>query len=78
MNGTVSGGFKIFGIKIGASLSGTLGGFGGSVGFYKAKGKTGFSLGIAALVGFRLDINIDFSYWTDKLKKKIVKSVRKR
>ena len=78
VNGTVSGGFKIFGIKIGASLSGTLGGFGGSVGFYKAKGKTGFSLGIAALVGFRLDINIDFSYWTDKLKKKIVKSVRKR
>lgn len=75
--GSVSGGFKIFGVKIGATLSGTVGGAGAQVGMYKSKGKIGGTIGLAALVGFKLDINIDFSYWTDKLKKKIVGRVRK-
>ena len=76
VKGSVSGGFKIFGIKIGATLSGTLGGAGAQVGIYKSKGKIGGTLGLAALVGVKLDINIDFSYWTNKIKEKLVKRIR--
>ena len=73
--GSVSGGFKIFGIKIGATLSGSAGSLGASFGAYASKGKVGFGFGLAALLGFKLDINIDFSYWTNKLKSKFVKKV---
>ncbi len=68
LRGFLKGSLTIAGVKIGVTLSGSLGGVGGTVGAYITKGgKVGVSLGASLLAGAKVDLELDFSYWLDRL-----------
>ncbi|MCR4908839.1 MAG: hypothetical protein K5985_08405 [Lachnospiraceae bacterium] len=75
LSGSVKGSIVIFGVKIGATLSGQLGGAGVSAGLYAGSGKVGLSFGALLGLGAKLDLSIDASFWTQKLASYITKKV---
>ncbi|MCR5487185.1 MAG: hypothetical protein K6F35_06600 [Lachnospiraceae bacterium] len=69
LSGRAKGFVTIAGVKIGASISGDVGAVGINLGGYIKNGKAGGSIGAALGLGARLNIEVDFSYWTEKFKK---------
>ncbi|MBQ6966544.1 MAG: hypothetical protein IJP84_01415 [Lachnospiraceae bacterium] len=88
---TASLGITIGGIRIGISASGQAGSVGASAGFYAGESGIGTSLGLQALLGFKVGIDVDWSVlqgvlkeWVEhfepvkKIKKKVVKAVTEK
>ncbi|MBO6137100.1 MAG: hypothetical protein J6O71_00665 [Lachnospiraceae bacterium] len=71
--GSISGGLNLFGVKIGITLSGQLGGAGITTGGYVSTSRIGCSLGALVGMGGTASLDVDFSHWTDK----IISSLRK-
>ena len=74
-SGSVTGGFTLFGVKVGVTLSGMIGA-GANAGVYLSTSRVGWSLGATMGLGGNVSMDLDFSYWTDKLKSKIVSKVK--
>ena len=75
-SGTISGGLKIFGLRIGASLTGKVGLVGGSVGVACTSGNIGGEIGLLAGLGLTLKLDVDFSEWTDYLSQKVKTKIK--
>ena len=71
--GSVSGGINLFGVKIGITLSGQLGGAGVTAGGYVSTSRVGCCFGALVGMGGTASLDVDFSHWTDKLWSKIRK-----
>lgn len=71
--GSVSGGINLFGVKIGITLSGQLGGAGVTAGGYVSTSRVGCCFGALVGMGGTASLDVDFSHWTDKLLSKIRK-----
>ncbi|MBR2187207.1 MAG: hypothetical protein IJ857_07700, partial [Lachnospiraceae bacterium] len=88
---TASLGLTIFGIRIGISAAGQAGSVGASAGFYAGESGIGTSVGLQALLGFKVGLDVDWSVlqgvikeWigsfepVKKIKKKVVKTVTEK
>ena len=73
---TASAGLTFLGLRIGASLTGKLGTFGGTFGVAATSKNIGCELGLLAGLGLTLKLDVDFSEWTDLLAKKIKKPIK--
>ena len=77
-SGSVSGGVTLFGVKVGFTLSGMVGGIGATAGAYLTTSRVGWCLGATAGMGGNVSLDLDFSYWSNKLKNLIVSKIRKK
>lgn len=88
---TASLGLTIFGIRFGISAAGQAGTVGASAGFYAGESGIGTSVGLQALLGFKVGLDVDWSVlqgvikeWigsfepVKKIKKKVVKTVTEK
>ena len=70
-SGSLSGGFTVMGVRIGASVTGQLGLVGGTVGIHASSGNIGTELGLLAGLGVKVKLDVDFSEWTDVISEKL-------
>ena len=76
-SGTISGGVKILGVRIGASLTGKVGLVGGTVGVAATSGSISGEVGLLAGLGLTLKLDIDFSEVTDHFSKNLKAKFKK-
>ncbi len=73
VSGSVKGSLHILGVKIGVKATGELGAAGITAGFYATSKKIGLSFGAMLGLGGKIDLDVDFSAWTEWASKQLLK-----